>query len=82
MINDLIAHAAGGQGIDQEHLSLDTPIDYVETEGTRSIFNWLQQSLDGQAPVVGDLAKLRSKLSRVVGTPESIAQWQWLMGSM
>jgi len=71
--NMMIAHAAGGIGIDLGNLSLDTPIENIETEAGRSMLEWLKQSTPGRTPTVGDVAKLRTKSTRIVGTPESIA---------
>lgn len=76
----MIAHMAGGMGIDLGNVSLDTPLENVKTEGVQSTFQWLKQSTQGQTPTVRDLAKLRSRNSRIVGTPETIADqlelWQ------
>ncbi|WP_413364294.1 LLM class flavin-dependent oxidoreductase [Lysinibacillus sp. 3P01SB] len=69
----MIAHSAGGLGIDFGHADLDTPIEDIETEGTKSILEWLKQSITGRKPVVGDFAELRSRSARIVGTPEMIA---------
>jgi long-chain alkane monooxygenase len=76
----MIAHMAGGMGIDLGNVSLDTPLENVKTEGVQSTFQWLKQSTQGRTPTVRDLAKLRSRNSRIVGTPETIANqlelWQ------
>jgi len=69
----MIAHMAGGMGVDLGHYHLDTMIEHVETEGVRSSFEWLKQSTQGRTPTVRDIARLRTKSSRIVGTPESIA---------
>ncbi|MGG1290469.1 LLM class flavin-dependent oxidoreductase [Bacillus smithii] len=69
----MIAHMAGGMGIDLGNISLDTPLEKIETEGVRSTYEWLKQSTPGRTPTVRDLAKLRTKSSRIVGTPETIA---------
>ncbi|MGG3643502.1 LLM class flavin-dependent oxidoreductase [Bacillus gobiensis] len=69
----MIAHMAGGIGIDLGKVSLDTPLENIETEGTRSVLKWLKQSVSDRTPTVRDLARLRSKNSRIVGTPETIA---------
>ena len=68
----MIAHMAGGMGIDLGNVSLDTPLDNIETEGVRSTLEWLKQSTPGRTPTVRDLARLRSRSSRLVGTPETI----------
>lgn len=69
----MIAHMAGGMGVDLGHYHLDTMIEHVETEGVRSSFEWLKQSTQGRTPTVRDIARLRTKSSRIVGTPERIA---------
>ena len=71
--NMMIAHMAGGMGIDLGNVSLDTPLENIETEGVRSTFEWLKQSTPGRTPTVKDLAQMRSKTNRIVGTPETIA---------
>lgn len=68
-----IAHMAGGIGIDLGNLDLDAPIEDVETEGTRGILQWLKESTPGRTPTVRDIAYIRNKTNRIVGTPESIA---------
>ena len=71
--NMMIAHMAGGMGIDLGNVSLDTPLENIETEGVKSTFEWLKQSTQGRTPTVKDLAQMRSKTNRIVGTPETIA---------
>ncbi|MBB6444261.1 LLM class flavin-dependent oxidoreductase [Bacillus benzoevorans] len=69
----MIAHMAGGMGIDLGNVDLDTPIENIKTEGIRSTYEWLKQSTPGRTPTVRDIALLRTSASRIVGTPESIA---------
>jgi len=69
----MIAHSAGGMGIDLGNATLDTPLEDIKTEGIRSTYEWLKQSTPGRTPTVRDLARLRSKTNRIVGTPEMIA---------
>ena len=57
----MIAHMAGGMGIDLGNVGLDTPLENIETEGVRSTFEWLKQSTPGRTPTVKDLARMRSK---------------------
>ena len=71
--NTIIAHAAGGLGHDLGHYDLDTPIGEIETEGTRSTLAWLREAVPDREPTVRDLANLRSRSGRIVGTPEQIA---------
>lgn len=69
----IIAHVAGGMGIDLGNVSLNTPLDQVHIEGTRSHFQWLKESIPDRVPTVRDIAYFRNKGTRIVGTPESIA---------
>lgn len=78
-IDSILAHAGGGIGVDLGYLDLDASIEDVETEGIQSTLQWLKQSVPGNVLTVRDLLYLRSKASRIVGTPESIADQleQW-----
>ncbi|GAA2786609.1 LLM class flavin-dependent oxidoreductase [Saccharopolyspora taberi] len=69
----MVAHAAGSIGVDLGHYDLDTPVGEVESEGSRSSLRWLREAVPDREPTVRDLARLRSRNSRVVGTPEQIA---------
>ncbi|ORI14789.1 LLM class flavin-dependent oxidoreductase [Rhodococcus sp. 1168] len=79
-LDTIIAHAAGGIGIDLGRYDLDTPIGVVEAEGSQSSLQWLREAVPGREPTVRDLAQLRSRNGRVVGTPDQIAdrlaQWR------
>ena len=76
----IIAHAAGGIGIDLGFYDLDTPIGEVEAQGSLSTLQWLREAIPDREPTVRDLARMRSRSGRVVGTPDSIAdrleQWR------
>ena len=76
----MIAHSAGGLGTDLGFYDLDTPIGDIETEGTQSFLLWLREAVPDREPTVRDLAELRGRSGRVVGTPEQIAdrlaQWR------
>nr|WP_032401555.1 LLM class flavin-dependent oxidoreductase [Rhodococcus fascians] len=76
----MIAHAAGGIGIDLGFYDLDTPIGEVQGEGSQSTLAWLREAITDREPTVRDLAHMRTRSGRVVGTPESIAdrleQWR------
>jgi FMN-dependent oxidoreductase (nitrilotriacetate monooxygenase family) len=69
----MVAHLAGAIGIDLGNVSLDTPLENINTDGVRSIVAWVQQSTPGRTPTVEDLARLQGKTTRIVGTPETIA---------
>ncbi|MCH5644403.1 LLM class flavin-dependent oxidoreductase [Gordonia sp. ABSL49_1] len=76
----IIAHSAGGLGFDLGFYDLDTPIGEIKTQGTQSTLLWLREAVPDREPTVRDLAELRSRSGRVVGTPEQIAdrleQWR------
>ncbi len=72
-VNGLIAHFGGSLGIDLGSYDADTPIDVIQTNGSQSGLAWLRESVDGRVPTLGDLVRLRQRGSRVIGTPEQIA---------
>ena len=76
----MITHLGGGLGVDMGVYSLDQPITDIQTEGVRSILEWVRAAVVGREATVRDIAKLNSRSSRVTGTPEQIAQqlatWQ------
>ena len=39
----MIAHLAGAIGIDLGNVSLDTPLENIETDGTRSLVDWVSK---------------------------------------
>lgn len=69
----MIAHSAGGLGFDLGFYDLDTPVGEIRTEGTQSTLLWLREAVPDREPTVRDLAELRSRSGRIVGTPEQIA---------
>ncbi|MGJ6126841.1 NtaA/DmoA family FMN-dependent monooxygenase [Mycolicibacterium sp. Y3] len=74
-LDGMVAHLSGAVGVDFGGHDLDTPVgDIGRTDGTRSIVEWVQESVPpGQTATVRDLGLLQGRNSRVVGTPESIA---------
>ncbi|WP_395308699.1 LLM class flavin-dependent oxidoreductase [Mycobacterium sp. AMU20-3851] len=73
-LDGMVAHLSGAIGVDFGGRDLDTPLgDIANTDGTRSIVEWVQESVGGRAATVRDLGLLQGRNSRVVGTPESIA---------
>jgi len=76
----MIAHMGGSMGIDFGHWDLDTPLEDIETEGTRSLFEWVKQAVPDRKPTLRDVAAHHGKSTRVVGTPEQIADRleEWL----
>jgi FMN-dependent oxidoreductase (nitrilotriacetate monooxygenase family) len=80
-LDGMVAHLSGAVGVDFGGHPLDTPLgDIGHTDGTRSIVKWVQDSVSGREATVRDLGLLQGRNSRVVGTPEHIAdelqQWR------
>jgi len=59
---------------------LDTPLAEIKTNGGQSHLEWYRKSVQGREPTVADLGDIVSRRSRIVGTPEQIADqlevWQ------
>lgn len=76
----MIAHIAGGLGVDLGGLDPDTPLGDFQTEGTQGHLESLRKSVPGGNPTLRDIADFRGRAHRVKGTPEQIAdrleQWQ------
>lgn len=73
-LDGMVAHLSGAVGVDFGGHSLDTPLgDITHTDGVRSIVQWVEESVSGRAATVRDLGLLQGRNSRVVGTPETIA---------
>lgn len=76
----LIAHTAGSLGVDVGHLPLDTPLDDLETEGSRGHLEEIRRMAPNGQITLRELAHFRAQSTRVVGTPEQIADelaaWQ------
>ncbi|MGO9971524.1 MAG: LLM class flavin-dependent oxidoreductase [Solirubrobacteraceae bacterium] len=72
-LHGMIAHFGGSLGIDLGSYDAETPIDLIHTEGGQSGLAWLRESTPGRTPTLGDLTRLRARGTRVVGTPEQIA---------
>ncbi|MDX1891310.1 NtaA/DmoA family FMN-dependent monooxygenase [Mycolicibacterium sp. 050158] len=71
----MVAHLSGAVGVDFGGYSLDTPLGAIaKTDGTRSIVAWVRESVSGREATVRDLGLLQGRNSRVVGTPEGIAE--------
>jgi FMN-dependent oxidoreductase (nitrilotriacetate monooxygenase family) len=82
-VDGQLAHMAGGMGIDLGHADHDEPITEVakRVPGVRSIVDGIiAGAAPGEIPTVADLARITGKTTRVVGTPEQIAdrleEWQ------
>ena len=77
----LIAHTAGSIGVDVGHLPIDTPLEDLEhTEGTQGHLSEIKKIAPNGRVTLRDLAHFRAQSTRVVGTPEQIADdlgaWQ------
>ena len=69
----MLAHLGGAIGVDFGGYDLDAPLDDIQTEGARSTLDWVRQSVTGRKATVRDLGLHNSKTTRIVGTPEQIA---------
>jgi FMN-dependent oxidoreductase (nitrilotriacetate monooxygenase family) len=82
-IDGLIAHRSGGIGIDLGGLDHNTPIGQLaaDVQGTRSTIEALIAAAPaGTNPTIADLIRQQQEATRIVGTPEQIADrlqdWQ------
>jgi FMN-dependent oxidoreductase (nitrilotriacetate monooxygenase family) len=72
-VEGMIAHFGGMIGVDLGDYDLDTPLEVIETEGMQSRLSWLRESAENERPTLRDAAQLLGRRSRMVGTPEQIA---------
>lgn len=77
----LISHTAGSLGVDVGHLPIDTPLgDLEHTEGSQGHLAEIKKMAPNSQVTLRDLAHFRARSTRVVGTPEQIADelatWQ------
>jgi FMN-dependent oxidoreductase (nitrilotriacetate monooxygenase family) len=72
-VEGMIAHFGGMIGVDLGEYELDTPLEVIETEGMQSRLAWLRESAENERPTLRDAAHLLGRRSRMVGTPEQIA---------
>lgn len=73
-LDGMLAHMSGATGADLGDIPWDQPIGDVEVEGVRSILQSAAASVPARKAVtVGDVARLLGKTTRVIGTPEQIA---------
>jgi long-chain alkane monooxygenase len=82
-VDGLIAHRSGGIGIDLGGLDHHTPIGDLadQVQGTRStIESLIAAAPPGTNPTIADLVRQQQESTRIVGTPEQIAdaleRWQ------
>src|SRR3954453_24033621 len=69
----MIAHFAGSMEMDLGNVALDTPLGDIQTEGMQSLLDNVRVVAGNREAMVRDLALYLSKLTRIVGTPEQIA---------
>jgi len=71
---------SGAVGIDFGHEDLDKPIGELQTEGVQSIVGWIKDLVTDRPATLRDVAHYTATNSRIVGTPEQIAdglaRWQ------
>jgi len=72
-LDAMISHLGGALGVDFGGYPLDAPLEVVHTEGVQSLLAWVQSSVPGRKATIEDLGRLQGRQSRVVGTPEQIA---------
>jgi FMN-dependent oxidoreductase (nitrilotriacetate monooxygenase family) len=75
-----LSHMSGAVGIDFGHEDLDTPVGEIRTEGVQSIVGWIKDLVTDRPATLRDVAHFTATNSRIVGTPEQIADqleiWQ------
>lgn len=78
-VDGLLAHISRDLGVDLGVLAPDQPLSEVKIEGVQSIIEYFSDAFD-RAPTVADLASAYALNTRIVGTPEQIAdelaRWQ------
>ncbi|GAC69167.1 LLM class flavin-dependent oxidoreductase [Gordonia soli] len=72
-LDGMIAHLSGAIGVDFGSHPIDTPLGEIETDGVRSVLDWARESVHGREATIEDLGRVQGRNSRVVGTPEQIA---------
>jgi long-chain alkane monooxygenase len=75
-----LAHLSGALQVDFGFDDLDTPVGEIETEGVQSAVGWIKDLVPGRAATLRDVARFTAVNTRLVGTPEQIADqlaaWQ------
>ncbi|GAC67838.1 LLM class flavin-dependent oxidoreductase [Gordonia soli] len=73
-LEGILSHILGDAGIDAGGLDLDTPIDDLgEFRGVQGWRRWAEEAAGSDRPTIGHLARVFERASRIVGTPEQIA---------
>jgi long-chain alkane monooxygenase len=68
-----LSHMSGSIGIDFGHEDLDTPVGELRTEGVQSVLGWIRDLVPDRPATLRDVAHYTATNSRIVGTPEQIA---------
>jgi long-chain alkane monooxygenase len=75
-----ISHMSGAIGIDFGFDDLDTPLGELKTEGVQSAVGWIRDLVPDRPATLRDVARFTATNTRIVGTPEQIAdalaRWQ------
>jgi FMN-dependent oxidoreductase (nitrilotriacetate monooxygenase family) len=72
-VEGVLCHILGDAGIDAGALPLDTPLsDLGEFRGIQGWVRWAAEGADGE-PTIDDLGRAFERSSRIVGSPEEIA---------
>lgn len=78
-VDGLLAHISRDLGVDLGVLSPEQPLSEVKIDGVQGIIEYFSDAF-GRAPTVADLANAYAVNTRIVGTPEQIAdelaRWQ------
>ena len=79
----MVAHFGGAIGVDLGLYDPETPLTELgEVEGVRSLVEWARQAAarSGKTITIGDMGRQQARTTRIVGTPEQIAdrlaQWR------
>lgn len=76
----LLAHISRDLGVDLGLLEPDRPIDGLEVEGMQGLVRFFEEANPGKRATVTDIASAYAYNTRLVGTPESLAdalaEWQ------
>jgi FMN-dependent oxidoreductase (nitrilotriacetate monooxygenase family) len=82
-LDGMIAHFGGAIGVDLGLYDPGTPLaDISESDGVRSLIQWAREASarEGREITIGDIGRQQAKTTRIVGTPDEIAdsleRWQ------
>ncbi|ACB81835.1 hypothetical protein Mpop_3688 [Methylorubrum populi BJ001] len=76
----LLAHISRDLGIDLGLLPPDKPVDELDIQGVQGLVHFFEEANPGKRATVADIGNAYAYNTRIVGTPESIAddlaRWQ------